>query len=275
MHKANNMILMTDKLAYQNTAAIKKIETDYRAKIILIEDVRSFLGIISLLRSCLQLLNSKDVFLFAIGQPEVNLLTALLFNMGRKKIILYLPELYDDRWGASAILKATGRFLTTIILPSREREKIFAAKYFVPNKCILMSNNVYQKPPMKPDGNRREGTVYTGVMYRSRPLDNVLSIVRSKYPDSRIDLYGKGDIQYINHLCAAYGCSYKGRYEMSDEVSIISNYERGVLSYPMDSLNNTFCAPNKVFSYKLAGCKIVCDSPNTLKLELLTEGLLA
>ncbi|HBE90103.1 MAG TPA: hypothetical protein DDW41_02740 [Candidatus Andersenbacteria bacterium] len=269
------MILITDRLAYKNTATIKKMESDYFAKLILIEDVRSFFGIIKLLKSCMQLLNSKETFLFAIGQPEVNLLTAILFNMVRKKIILYLPELYDDRRIASAILNTSGRFFTTIVLPSREREKIFSAKYFVPNKCIHISNNVYQKPFTKLDRNKREGTVYTGVMYRSRPLDNVLTTVRSKYPGSRIDLYGKGDIQYINHLCAAYGCSYKGSYEMSDEVSIISNYERGILSYPMDSLNNTFCAPNKVHSYKLAGCKIVCDSPNTLKMELLAEGLLA
>lgn len=268
------MILITDKLAYQNTAAISKIETDYHAKLILMENVRSLIGIFQLWRHCFRLLKDKDIFLFAIGQPEVNLATSILLNLLGRKVVLYLPELYDDRWGARTLLKVAGNFAAVIILPSREREKIFSAKYFVPNKCIHLSNNVYQET-IQVNGKLREGTVYTGVIYPTRPLDNVLSVVRSQYPADRIDLYGKGDIQYINHLCVEYGCVYKGSYKMSDEIAIISNYERGVLSYPMDSLNNAFCAPNKIFSYRLAGCRIVCDSPNNLRLELMAQGLLA
>ncbi len=267
------MILLTDQLAYDNTATINKILELYHTDLLLFKDVRSFSGLIRSLFSGLKLRHQKDVIFCAIGQPEINLLTSVCLFLLGKKVALYLPELYDNRWLARLILKYGKLLSPIVILPSREREKIFCAKYFIPKKTIILTNDAYQDT-YKHACEIREGIVYTGVIFPSRPLDRAIQLARKTYPESNIDLYGKGDMEYIEHLCRTYKCRYMGQYMMRDEVSIISKYKFGIISYPMDSLNNAFCAPNKVISYEMAGAKIICDSPNNLRLSLKIKGLL-
>lgn len=267
------MKLITDDHAANGTAAIRKLSELFQADMLVIEDVRNPIKLVQLIFLCITQFGSEKGFVLAVSQPEINLLCAALLSLRRKNVAVYFPELYDDRPIARNILKSSKSIFLTGIFPSNERAHVFTAKYFKPNRTAIVSNNVYQET-IDTAQISKDGIVYAGVIFPSRPLDNVLALARKKFPKMRIDIYGKGDKGYIDAICTKYSCNYMGEYSMRDEVRILSNYKFGLISYPMNSLNNSFCAPNKVHSYNAASCKIICDSPNNLKMYLLSQGLL-
>lgn len=271
------MIILTDNKTAGRVGSIDKMSALFNSKVIALDVLlspRKLLSALKLLCAALTTAAKHKSIILAIGQPEVNLIVGFLLKLAGKRLALYMPELYDDRPISRFLLMYSKALYETVILPSHEREMIFCAKYFVPKKTVIILNDSYQQPTDLMGSNNnseRAGFVYTGIIYPSRPLDNAIISAKIKFPNEDIYLYGKGDEDYIKYLCSNFDCKYMGEFEMQDEVTILANYQYGLLTYPMTSLNNAFCAPNKIFSYQAAGCSIFCDSPNNLRLQIMNQ----
>lgn len=265
------MIILTDFDTTQRVGSIDKISRLLNCAVITL--ATSFGPLKMIYSAVLKLRKHKSITL-AIAQPEINLTLGFILKLMGKRLALYVPELYDDRPIARFLLARSKKLYETVIIPSHQREMVFCARYFVPSKTIIVANDSYQVASgsvHSANNVERGGFVYTGVIYPSRPLDNIIQSAKIHSPDDTVYLYGKGDEVYISLLCSKFGCKYMGEFKMEDEVQILSKFKYALLSYPMTSLNNTFCAPNKVFSYKAAGCSIFCDSPNNLRLEIMID----
>lgn len=94
--------------------------------------------------------------------------------------------------------------------------------------------------------------VYAGVLYRGRKIDKLIDIV-NKQPSAKLLIIGDGpDLErlkviafekIVDRVCFTGTLPYKYLSVLLEKSDI------GYISYPVDSLNNKYCAPNKIFEY--------------------------
>jgi|APSaa5957512535_1039671.scaffolds.fasta_scaffold40241_2 hypothetical protein len=231
----------------------------------------------------------SEAVVFAYIRPEVSipilflLKTTIFFSRKRIKVKLFFPELLDTYPLRKMIISLILRFVDIVIVPSTDRGICTQAFYRVLTPYEIFPNcyNRYKSNNRIINSSRRSiasddiRAVYTGVLYKLRPIENDLLELLESFPDAKISLYGKGSSSYIQYLCSlSLNITYKGEFDSDREDEILKKYNVGILSYPNDSLNNYFCAPNKVFSYAYSGLFQFSTGPSRLiqKLRLIGAG---
>ncbi len=107
--------------------------------------------------------------------------------------------------------------------------------------------------------------VYAGALMAGRKIDRLISIV-SKRMDTALLIIGDGpDRERLDSLAEK---EIPGRYYFTGGLpykymgALLQNCDVGYISYPTDSLNNTFCAPNKVYEYASVNLPMIAlDNP--------------
>jgi hypothetical protein len=188
------------------------------------------------------------------------ILTLLTFPT---KLIVFFPELYDNY----KLLKIPLRFIVrksdSVIVPSYNRKIALQMIYHKAPSVIIKTNNLRDYEKKKPividrdQTAKRSGSyIYTGVLYPSR------NVVEGLPKNKTCTIYGSGDDKYIGKLKLMPFVDFRGGFDKEDEEDLVRMYETGIIYYPMNSINNTTCSPNKFYTYKRHEMKLFCLSPN-------------
>lgn len=129
-------------------------------------------------------------------------------------------------------------------------------------KGILQSlNTFFAKPGIS--------VVYAGVVTKSRRIGELYDAVSSLAPDFKLLVVGGGDaLQELSvrasqnpHLVSAF----TGSVPYQSLGAILSRCDIGFLYYPVNSLNNTYCASNKIYEYASVGLPMIANENPTVK----------
>lgn len=179
----------------------------------------------------------------------------------RMKITLFFPELYDGYKWLFPILKGTLILVDQIVVPSYNRKVAIKIFYGYKGDFVISPNKRDSVSSFQITSSfSRSGYVYTGVLYPERDILEGIKTVKDM-----IDIFGAGNDDYIKKISLNQNINYKGPFEQQDEFDIVKKYKVGILYYPMNSLNNTLCSPNKFFTYRDLGLTVHCESPNAFK----------
>lgn len=111
--------------------------------------------------------------------------------------------------------------------------------------------------------------VYAGVLAAGRRIGQLIGIVRD-HPDTVLLIIGSGEDE--ENLKRQAEEQIPGRYCFTGNVpykylgTLLSRCGAAYISYPTNSLNNTYCAPNKIYEYASVGLPMIAPENPTLRL---------
>jgi hypothetical protein len=95
--------------------------------------------------------------------------------------------------------------------------------------------------------------VYAGVLNIDRELEKLIKSVATLSPMYKLLVVGDGpDYMNLRSIAESYDnleFYFTGKIPYNELGSVLSRCDVGYVYYPTDSLNNTYCAPNKVYEY--------------------------
>lgn len=121
---------------------------------------------------------------------------------------------------------------------------------------------------------RKLTVVYAGAVTGSRRLDKLIDAVVAASNQCKLLVVGSGGALEVLKKKAdshpALSCFFTGTIPYKCLGSVLSRCEIGYLYYPADTLNNKFCASNKVYEYASIGLPILANENPTIK-QILNE----
>ena len=111
--------------------------------------------------------------------------------------------------------------------------------------------------------------VYAGVVTKGRNIDLLIEKAARFSSKIKLLIVGKGDAldemktKAINQN--GLNCCFTGSVPYDTLGSILNRCDIGYLFYPTNSLNNIYCASNKIFEYASVGLPIVANENPTIK----------
>ena len=116
--------------------------------------------------------------------------------------------------------------------------------------------------------------VYAGVVSGSRCLDELLDTAISLSDRCKLLIIGKGDaLESLKMKAGSHPellTAFTGSVPYKCLGALLSRCDIGFLYYPVNTLNNIYCASNKVFEYASVGLPIIANENPTVK-NILTE----
>lgn len=177
--------------------------------------------------------------------------------------ILHVRELYDRLPLYRRILRRAGGQVGAIVVPEVSRAFILRCwcqlprtPYVVPNKPLILCNSRKQDlgmtltPPRAKLLQGKKLILYQGHIIRERPLDALVGAVETLGGAWALLLIGRSWDCYAEALeSKSSRVTYGGYFPAPEHLKITSHARIGILSYDYSSLNQVFCAPNKLWEY--------------------------
>lgn len=114
--------------------------------------------------------------------------------------------------------------------------------------------------------------VYAGAVMKSRRIQELAKAVAELAPKFKLLVVGKGDaIESIKEIASAnpeMKTHFTGTVPYKSLGAILSKCDMGFVFYPTNTLNNCFCASNKVYEYASVGLPMISNENPTIKSEL-------
>ena len=202
-----------------------------------------------------------------------NMETALSLNPKKlrgRTFILNVLELYDentiyDRW-----LKKHVKNANIVISCEKHRAAIMQSRYklaetpeVIPNKPYdinireeFLNNDIIELIK------RHFTIVYQGIISKDRPLENVARAL-SLIGDYDIVFLIMGDCseQYKREIIKIYpNTIFTGFVPAPQHLCYTQYCDIGIANYDISSLNNIFCAPNKIYEYAKFSTPMLCST---------------
>lgn len=190
----------------------------------------------------------------------------LLFHpFCRKKRIIYdaheliLPKdgeelSFRDKVFVKAEKKLCKKVFYTIEA-NQEREDIFKERYNLENVSHVLNISKLSFSAIKRELHEDNITlVYQGVVAKERRLSFFVQCL-AKLPDRyKMMIIGDGDaLNELKELAETLNVSsritFTGRLSNDEMLKKLEQCHIGIIAYPMTSLNNIYCSPNKIFEY--------------------------
>jgi len=192
-----------------------------------------------------------------------NMETAMAFDIRKlidRKLVLNVLELYNvgsiyDKW-----LKKYSDKMNIIISCESHRAAIMESRYLLKSRPYVIPNKIYDlESSVKKSGidnklrNELESNfviVYQGLISKDRPLENIAKAL-AKYNENILFLImGDCSDEYKIELQCIYSpIIFTGFIPAPEHLEYTKYCNVGIANYDKSSLNNVFCAPNKIFEY--------------------------
>lgn len=212
-------------------------------------------------KNCVVWLGSGDTAIALYG---------LKFN---NPFVLHLHELYDDNYFYRLALEKVSRQATAIVCPEKNRAAIVQVWFALKNSPFVLPNRPYSHPrkqhllagnalvaPVQELIAGRKVLLYQGHIGSDRSFsgfarvigtisDRWALIVMGKSHDGTLDLLRAAcpSLIYIQHIIPP------------GHLAVTSLATIGVIRYMPSSLNNIFCAPNKIWEYAGYGIPFISN----------------
>lgn len=114
--------------------------------------------------------------------------------------------------------------------------------------------------------------VYAGVVSKSRRIAELAKAVSSLAPRFKLLIVGKGDaiedLKAITSSNSNLSSAFTGSVPYKALGAILSKCDIGFVYYPVDTLNNTYCASNKIYEYASVALPMIANTNPTVQGEL-------
>lgn len=194
-----------------------------------------------------------------------NLETAMTMDsdlLSRKEFVLNVLELYDERTIYDRYLKKMATKAKLLICCEKHRAAIMQSRYKLENLPIVIPNKPYNlnvetslsKDTKEKISMLRDSFIilYQGIVTPDRPLEKIaLALKKINDPNLCFIFIGKCDNkEYPDYLKKIYRDTYYlGYIPAPEHLEITKLCHIGIANYDYSSLNNVFCAPNKIYEY--------------------------
>lgn len=169
-----------------------------------------------------------------------------------------------------------------VICASDERASLMAGYYKMTERPLVIEN-ISQLPITEDDYSKvildgaekiintpGEILVYAGVLSPGRKIDSLIHIVAER-PNTKLLIIGGGpDRERLESIASE---KIAGRFHFTGTIPykymgiLLKECDVGYISYPTDSLNNTYCAPNKIYEYASVNLPMIApDNPTIRKI---------
>ena len=119
--------------------------------------------------------------------------------------------------------------------------------------------------------------VYAGVVTKRRRLISLLDYAIQAAPKVKLLIVGDGDaLEEMKEKASRHlelNACFTGAVPYEALGTILKQCDVGYLYYPTDTLNNTYCASNKIYEYASVGLPIVANANPTVKQILDNNGI--
>lgn len=176
--------------------------------------------------------------------------------------------------------KRTIRSADLIVCASNERKRLML-KYYKMKKSPIVIENVSLLPDLddeyskgliekieKAIGNKKTRLVYAGILVSGRKIDRLIDVVSNRN-ETTLLIIGEGpDRERLQDMAEK---KIKGRYFFTGGLpyqymgAVLKKCSVGYISYPTDSLNNTYCAPNKIYEYASVDLPMIATENPTIR----------
>ena len=193
------------------------------------------------------------------------------------KYVLHLHELYDQFPVRRRILGPIARRALKIIVPEECRAAIARVWFKLPQTPTVVPNrpHVALFNAATKEGSEKQhcGSVQTSktILYqghidqKERDLRAVARAVARLDVEWKLDLIGRdyGSLESLKEICPRV--RYHGFFEAPSHLTVTATGYIGIVAYNYTSLNNIFCAPNKVWEYSYFGLPLLCNDVPALR----------
>jgi glycosyltransferase involved in cell wall biosynthesis len=192
-------------------------------------------------------------------------------KLTRKRYILQLHELYDRMPAIRALLAPIVKKAACVVVPERHRGAMLRSWFgletsplVLPNKPRLTDCERNQflsderaREAIKQIGTNRKLVLYQGHIGNGKDLLRVAKAIATLGDPWRFVVMGRdhGLVQALRTQCP--GIVHIPFICPPDHLTVTSHAHIGIVGYSFDSLNNVFCAPNKIWEYAAFGIPIL------------------
>lgn len=219
---------------------------------------------------------SKNAYFWlASADTAICLLGAVSLQM----CLLHLHELYDRQKVYRFLLKFIAKAVRVVVCPESHRAAIFAAWFKLKNTPVVIQNMPLhdvagvtsvlvemQKERILKVAKGRKIAIYQGHIAADRDLsffakafnlltDQWLFLILGKCHDQSVNNLSRvcPNILHIEHLPSP------------QHLQITALAQLGLITYSRDSLNNLYCAPNKVWEYGQFGIPFIANRTTAME----------
>jgi len=201
-----------------------------------------------------------------------------LFLLGRAinnyNYILQLHELLDMYYWRRQIIKYIISSKTKVVVPSEARAYISKILYNLDTLPFVLPNKPFDHPSKRNikckmdvidkikllKSKKTIIILYQGIIAPSRPIDNIIKAINC-IDNVEIILMGKVINNYLDDLFKIRKSIIHINYMLPPSHLAITSYaDIGILTYDSNSLNNIYCAPNKIWEYSGFAIPWICSS---------------
>ena len=202
----------------------------------------------------------------------------------KRNFYFQINELYDLFPNYLKNLKKISQYAQKIIVPEKNRAAIFQVwfrlketPYVLPNKpffdetLISKGNNLYKEYIEHLTEERKKGKkilLYQGHLIKDRNLSQFLNVTK-EFKNILVVLMGYDHGIIENYRQIDPSLYYIPSIPAPFHLSITSCADLGLLVYLPESLNNIYCAPNKIWEYSKYGLALIGN--NIVGLEMITS----
>lgn len=199
--------------------------------------------------------NTYDIVWVATADTAIHLRGII----EKHRFILNLFELYDRFPVRLKWLRRVSAYARGIVVPEINRANILRVWFYLPETPFVIPNKPSEHPenrkmPVELAGNfiwqhiSKKVLLYQGHIIEERRLDAICEAIL-QLPDYCLVLMGK-ETSYLADLKSRFPFIIHQNYVAPPlHLNITSHAHIGIVTYTYESLNNIFCAPNKIWEY--------------------------
>lgn len=151
-----------------------------------------------------------------------------------------------------------------VIAANDERERIIKYVYKLKN-TLVVKNIAHQQIIYTNVKNRDKYIIYQGVVSKERDLRPFIDSLQFIDTEYSLKIIGGGNAlndykQYVKDKGLDDRVFFTGKLSYNNLLQESINGKIGILVYPLEGLNNYYCAPNKIYEYCQIGLPIISSS---------------
>lgn len=218
-----------------------------------------------------KLINKDDVVFLGTADTAIHVYSAVRHC----RIALVLLELHEKPWFNNRVLRSIARSSDCVICCERNRSRYLMGKWNLERLPYAISNKPYR---MSQDRNMKNVDITVSqvvneigsrkaIIYQARHIHFADELVQLAKAMNKLDdsfvlvLIGEIDSEVTkDRICSVYKntiCS--GLLHAPKHLEMTSYGYIGVTVYQETTLNNMFCAPNKIYEYGAFGIPCLCN----------------
>ena len=229
---------------------------------IFLRDKRKYLSLFSFWYNTYRIAKSKDICLLYLHDYYMPLVGKIYKAVTRRKWVydaheLIIPEKHSKtqlRMRFFALLERISiKSADLVIAANEERLEVMRKSYHL-KKSISVQNISDFSLSTTTNTPKDNIIVYQGAMMKSRHIDFYLHSQKFLPNDYTLLLVGGGDsIPELKRIAYEMGIEnqviFTGKVSQEEMYNYGMRAKVGIISYPLEGLNNYYCAPNKIFEY--------------------------